>query len=61
MLLVLEENRDRICLVISLLEPEADHVWQSLSLEIVDLIMTLLFLGSIFNWEAQNTRGRCKP
>jgi ATP-dependent helicase YprA (DUF1998 family) len=57
--LLLEENRDRICLVISPLnELEADHVWQRLSLGIVDLTMTLLFLGSIFHREAQNTRGR---
>jgi ATP-dependent helicase YprA (DUF1998 family) len=57
--LLLEENRDRICLVISPLnELEADHVWQRLSLEIVDLTTTLLFLGSIFHREAQNTRGR---
>ena len=47
--LLLEENRDKICLVISPLnELEADHVWQRLSLEMVDLTIALLRVGSIF-------------
>ena len=61
--LLLEENRDKICLVISPLnELEADHVWQRLSLEMVDLTIALLRVGSIFFYrEAQDTRRRCKP
>lgn len=60
--LLLEENRGRICLVISPLnELEADHVGQRLSLEMVDLTVVLLRVGSIVYREAQNTRSRCKP
>ena len=60
--LLLEENRDKIRPVISPLnELEADRVWQRLSLEMVDLTIVLLRVGSIFYREAQNTRRRCKP
>ena len=57
--LLLEENRDKICLVISPLnELEADHVWRRCTLGTTDLIIPCL--GSLFLSEAQNPCRCCE-
>ena len=61
--LLLEENHDRICLVISPLnELEADHVRTTMARVQNDtnLTVALLFSGSFFYHEAWDTRRGCE-
>ena len=60
--LLLEENREKICLVISPLNKlEVDHVRRRCTLENLSLTISPVCTGSVFHREAQDTCCRHQP